>query len=1490
MPTLQQPEIFDVTSVKTFHQIPGITPEEIEAIEALRNEYTKNGKSFTYGMIPSTEAFVKNNGQIGGYSVLLCQWLSELFGIEFNVEVHQMNVLLEKTDTYQVDFNGIFMATPERLQRYLMTDTIANRLYVIFRLEGSPALNQISQERPLRYAFIGTPVEAVVASVTQPGSYVPVWVNGFPEAYLALANGEADAFIASSNAEIFALEYNNIIIEDFYPLIFNPVSMATANRDLAPIISAFTKLQRSGATSHLSNLYKQGYNEYLTYKLRTRLNDEERAYINNLTSRGLSVPIAANSTNYPLSFYNRHHRQWQGIFFDLLDEISMFTGLSFEVVHAENTNWPEINEMLIKGEAAFAPEVAQTKERENYFIWSDIVILEDHYAFISRLDYHNVTLNEIPYQKIGVARGTSFTAMFNQWFPNHRNTFEYDNIDQAFNALQRGEVDLVMSTQRRILYLSHYQELFDFKVNMVFDQHIETKFGFNKNETILLSIVDKSLKLLQVDKINHDWQNRVFNYNRLMDIQSSYYANLFAVIMAVSSIILLGLIIALSMLLGKNKLTQQLYKNELVEKEKMMDAIKHRERLLEVLSKTAIDFMAQHNKSFEEIMTSGLKHIIDELGLDRLSVWQNFRMDDGLHTSQIFRWDRLSGGTTEPTPGLIDILSKDFAPRWEPLLANGETINSPAKLLPEAAMLEAFGVFSLFVTPISIDNSFWGFVLFEDRQKERYFDENSSDIMRSVAFMCANAVIRNQLIIKNQEDKVMLEAALNKMYEATVLKNNTLVALENILNSIQAGIYVTVPDTGEILFANNFLKMFLNIEGDVVGQYCYKVFRRDYDRKCDFCPCHQLDKDPNNIVVWEEYDQVSDITVLHSDCYINWYDGRKVHLQHVINITELVAAKKLAEQSNRAKSTFLAQMSHEIRTPMNAILGISEIFLQKKEFSTDTFAGANADEGFRKIYESGSLLLNIINDILDFSKIEAGKLEIIQKQYDISIFINNTVQLNRFRYESKPIEFILQIDEKLPLELIGDELRIKQILNNLLSNAFKYTESGKVTLSFSFEPGENRQSLTLIFKVSDTGQGMNKEQLKRLFSEYERFNLDTNNYIPGTGLGMSITKRLVELLDGEIFVESEVGKGSVFTVHLPQSIHGSELCGAEIVESLKNFTFQSTKHIMNEQVIEEYLSNNKVLVVDDIESNLYVAKGLLLPYGFKIETAKSGIEAIEKIKDEGNYDIIFMDHMMPKMNGIEAVKIIRQLGYIRPIVALTANVLSGQEQKFLDNGFDGFLAKPVDSRELDLLLTQFLRNKNSKKVNTEMDNNIEQEDDAEVRLKRFFVLDAQNTLSILDSFKDKLNSLNDEELESYIIAVHGIKNALANVKESTHSDLALKLEKAAQTGDFDTMVNETPALVSALLSIIEKFKIQKTDSVSEVSASDIDLFRKRMNEIKDASEKYNKNAVKEALADLEQKVWSSEIKNIIEEISVNLLRGDYKKIISITQKAGEIAG
>jgi len=519
-------------------------------------------------------------------------------------------------------------------------------------------------------------------------------------------------------------------------------------------------------------------------------------------------------------------------------------------------------------------------------------------------------------------------------------------------------------------------------------------------------------------------------------------------------------------------------------------------------------------------------------------------------------------------------------------------------------------------------------------------------------------------------------------------KTKTVGILENILNSLDSMIYVTVPKTGEILFVNNKMKNCYRISFDCVGQICYKLFHEGLDERCESCPCYQLDSEPEKIIEWVEYNTITKRTCRYTAYYIEWLDGEMVHLQQSVDVTELNDAKEQAIEANRAKSGFLARVSHEIRSPMNVILGITEMQQEKNNLSPDT------KEAWGRVYSSGYLLLGIINDVLDMSRIEAGKLKLTPVIYDVASVISDSVQLNIMRFESKPVQFVLQADENIPATLFGDDLRIKQILNNIISNAFKYTESGMVTMAVTAEVSGPDVPVILIFRISDTGSGMSPEDVDKLFDEYARFNMETNRKVEGTGLGMGITKGLVAMMNGEITVESEVGKGSIFTVLLPQGYVDSKVFGKEGSENLQKLhggKISQPKKAPN--IVREYMPYGKVLVVDDMEPNLYVARGLMAPYGLSLDTASSGYAAIDFIKSGKIYDIIFMDHFMPEMDGVETVKTIREMGYKNPIIALTANALTGQAEMFMANGFDGFISKPIDIRQLNSVLNKFVRDK-----------------------------------------------------------------------------------------------------------------------------------------------------------------------------------------------------
>jgi signal transduction histidine kinase/DNA-binding response OmpR family regulator len=515
------------------------------------------------------------------------------------------------------------------------------------------------------------------------------------------------------------------------------------------------------------------------------------------------------------------------------------------------------------------------------------------------------------------------------------------------------------------------------------------------------------------------------------------------------------------------------------------------------------------------------------------------------------------------------------------------------------------------------------------------------------------------------------------------------------------------------------------------------------------------------------------------------------------------------QEANQLKSRFLATMSHEIRTPLNVILGIMEIQLQKDDNPPDT------QEALEQIYESGSLLLNIINDILDFSKIAEGKMEIVPFRYDIPSLVNDTAQMNHMRCDSRPIEFIVSVDPNTPLQLIGDGLRVKQILNNLLSNAFKYTKEGEVELSVSFEPTGNDEDVIIVFKIRDTGQGIPEDHVSKLFQDYMRITSDINRSVTGTGLGLSITKRLLNLMKGEISIESQVGKGSMFTVRLPQRRYGDAVCGADNVQRLRDFNFSSNAIAKKTQIVREYMPYGKVLLVDDVKSNLFVARGLLTPYGLNVDTIDNGVEAVEKIKNGDVYDIIFMDHMMPIMDGIEATKIIRGLGYTRPIVALTANAIAGQAQMFLENGFDAFISKPIDSRKLNSILKDFIRDKQQPEVieaarREQMQKSAKGKADSADKkrelseLEEIFLIDAENAVNLLEGLYARINELGEKDMELFRVTAHGSKSALNNIGETKISETARKLELAAKEKDVAVLSKETPAFISELKAVINK--------------------------------------------------------------------------------------
>ncbi len=508
---------------------------------------------------------------------------------------------------------------------------------------------------------------------------------------------------------------------------------------------------------------------------------------------------------------------------------------------------------------------------------------------------------------------------------------------------------------------------------------------------------------------------------------------------------------------------------------------------------------------------------------------------------------------------------------------------------------------------------------------------------------------------------------------------------------------------------------------------------------------------------------------------------------------QLEESKQDAIAASASKSAFLANMSHEIRTPINAILGMDEMILREAKDKTLKNYAAN-------IQSAGRTLLALINDVLDFSRIESGKMEIISADYDTSSMINDLVSMTTIRANDKGLEFKLEVPQDFPAELYGDEVRIKQVITNLLTNAVKYTDTGSVTLSLGWRK-VFEDEIELTCTVTDTGAGIKKEDLENLFSAFTRIDEKKNKNVEGTGLGLSITQQLVRLMNGKLDVESRYGQGSSFRVIVPQKRVGSEDIG-----SFEESYLRSGEN--RKRYREKFVApDGKILVVDDNEMNLLVVKGLLKKTRLQIDTVLSGVEALVKVT-RTRYNVILMDHMMPGLDGIETFRLMKEqdnnLSVGVPVIALTANAVSGAKERYIDEGFTDYLSKPIEGSKLEEMLIKYLPERLVKFVEDEEASEVirpviskkkepkEKLIDDKVGLS-YSGNDEENFATFKQLFKDmaQAKQASIEEAyanrmwEDYRIYVHALKSTSLNIGAVKLSESAKALEKAAIDGNLD---------------------------------------------------------------------------------------------------------
>ena len=525
---------------------------------------------------------------------------------------------------------------------------------------------------------------------------------------------------------------------------------------------------------------------------------------------------------------------------------------------------------------------------------------------------------------------------------------------------------------------------------------------------------------------------------------------------------------------------------------------------------------------------------------------------------------------------------------------------------------------------------------------------------------------------------------------------------------------------------------------------------------------------------------------------------------------ELERAIEDARKANMAKDLFLSNMSHEIRTPINTMMGMNELIL--RESQDETIRGYALD-----IKQAGEILVSLISDILDFSKIQSGRMELVEATYDISSLLNDIINSISIPLRKKKLRLSLDIADDVPYKLSGDEIHLRQVVGNLLSNAVKYTNTGMVTLHLSWKKIDE-DNISLEIAVEDTGIGVKKKDMKKIFETFTRLDMEASSAATGTGLGLAVSHRLVELMGGKLEVESEFGKGSTFSFAIPQKVISKDPLG--------DFQKQYDRSVRTSiGYREKFIAPlGKVLVVDDNAMNLAVAQDLLRKTKLQIDVASSGEECLEMLKRK-EYHLICMDHMMPGMDGVEALHAIRELegnpSRDIPVIALTANAVVGAREFYLDAGFEDYLTKPIEPEKLEDMMIKYLPKElvylssdNNENAGEEDDDILDTESLIDMGInvshglkymggsRVLYTKILMNFHEVLVEKEEQLKKMLDkEDMQGYSIIVHALKGNARNIGADELAEEAFELEKKSKAGNREEVEVKSPILFSMMTTL-----------------------------------------------------------------------------------------
>ena len=1292
-------------SFTSYLEIPSVYQEEIDAINRLKEQ----GVSFKVSAPYSIELFLDENGKEHGYIVLLCEWLSSLFGIHFYPNIDDLGAIVNQLESGDASF-GTQTITNDRKQRYFMTDTIAQRSVKILHLENSLPINIIIRSRPPRYAFLdGTMLVDLFAEINENGAYESIIAEDYETVYRMLQSGDVDALVGNNAMEVAFDPFGGVISEDFMPLTFIPVSLATGNQSLEPIISIVTKALRNGAYSHLTELYRRGYEEYKKHRFRMRLTEEEKAYIRD----NPIIPFASQYMSYPVSFYNKNEDKWEGVVFDVIEKMEQLTGISFTLVNDTTSELLELMQMLENGTVYFIPNLIQSDERRARFVWPNTMYIKDKFALLSKQNYPNIEQNDIPFEKIGFARGSAFADIFRSWFPNAIDTREYPNTDEAFKALDTGEINLMMSSQSRLTSLTNYYEFSDYKANYLFSSAFESSFGVNKDHAIFCNIVDNALSLIDTDRILEQWSTKTYNYQakKIKD------QKMWIIFTSITVMVALGLVLCVLLIAYVNN--QKKNKTILEQAAKLDSSNIRTEAIIQNLPGMVFQHLYNPPKFTCLFASMGCKELTGYEASEMLGE-DGVKFFDFIHPNDTDIVEKLSAETLEndlPYENTFRILTRDGSEKW--VWERSRVVEKN----PDG-------------TPYIIEGY--------------HTDVTERMKLQQIELEQKKMLSRIEAIISNLPGMAFQCLGTFPDYPLTYVSKGSFELLGYKPEELVGGRNKYMDMLHHDDLADFEKKVFETLEVGLPFENVHRLILKDGTIKWVLESCVATEKNPDG-----------------SPAVIDGY---------VFDITKQ-RQYETAEMANRAKTEFLATMSHEIRTPMNSIMGFAEL-------ASDTDNLPQIRDYLGKITDSTSWLLRIINDILDISKIEAGKMELDYIPFNLHEVFTRCQSVILPPLKEKGLDLKIYAEPIIGRKLLGDPMRLYQVLMNLLSNAVKFTHSGSVKF-LGVVKQESEGVATIFFEVADTGIGLSEQQIEKIFEPFIQADSSTTRNYGGSGLGLAIVKNIVELMGGTLSVESTLGTGSKFCFEV----------SFDTVES-------SDTHLEHTDmtIYEKPYFEGLVLVCDDNPMNQEVICEHLSRVGLRTQVASNGKIGVDMVherilNEQEPFDLIFMDMFMPIMDGIEAATKIFEITSEIPIIAMTANIMTSEIEKYKKHGMPDCLGKPFTSQELWHVLLSYLT-----PVCNDLVGENENNDELQRKLKINFFKNNQ-TLHI--QIKDAIDA-RDFKLAHRL--AHSLKGNAGLIGKTKLKNIAEEIEEWLKNLTESSLEDKIDILKMELLLVLEELK------------------------------------------------------------------------------------